>query len=102
MTLHQYHNYSGLQPDARDGDVFEDCNLAQPVPGTVLFAGRKGLTFRRCNLARVVVPGDSVVEDCNTTQNAIPIEVEAEEEIAVPLKEWNRLKALDVQELARG
>ena len=103
MTAYRNHNFSGLQPEAHDGDVFEDCNLAQAEPGTVLFEGMKGLTFRRCNLARAVVPGDSTIEDCNTTQRAIPIEVEAEEEITVPLKEWDRLKAVDAaQEIARG
>ena len=99
MTLHRNHNFSRQDPDCSDGDVFEDCNLAQAVPGTVLFAGRKRLMFRRCNLARAVVPIDSVIDDCNTTQNAAPPLMEAEEEITVPLKEWNRLKAL---EAARG
>ena len=99
MTAYRNHNFSGMDPDAQDGDVFEDCNLAQPVPGTKLFVGLKGLTFRRCNLARAVVPVDSVIDDCNTTKNAIPIEVEVEEEITVPLREWDRLKAM---EAARG
>ena len=99
MALHRYQNYSRSDPAAEIGDMFEDCNLAQAEPGTKLFVGLRGLAFRRCNLARAMVPPDSVIEDCNTTQSPIPIEMEPEEEITVPLKEWDRLNAM---EAARG
>jgi len=103
MTLHRNHNFSRQDPDCSDGDVFEDCNLAQEVPGTKICQGTKRLVFRGCNLVRAIVPPDSIIEGCNTTQAPAPPEIEPEEEITIPLSEYERLKAIEAaQELADG
>ena len=70
---------AALEAVIRDGDTLEDCNLAQGQPGAPIFAGVRGLTFRRCNLARAVVPDDAGIEDCNTSQRPLPPEPEPTE-----------------------
>lgn len=52
----------------QNGDVLEGHNFAQVLPGTAIFEGVTGLTFRGCNLVNCVVPVDAVVEKCNTAQ----------------------------------
>ena len=86
--------------DVKNGAVFEDKNFAQSEPGTVIFKGVKGLTFRRCNLARAVVPEDSIIEDCNTTQRPLPPEVEPVEMVEIEKSEHEALLA-DREELKR-
>jgi len=56
--------------DASNGDIFVDCNFAQAVPHTAICEGLTGLTFIRCNLVNCDVPGDSVIEKCNTIQKS--------------------------------
>ena len=51
-------------PKFSDGDVIEECNLAQPAMNTPAGAGAKRLVFRRCNLVNCVVPDDATLEDC--------------------------------------
>ena len=89
-----------LPDNIENGTVFEDRNFAQSKPGTLIFEGAKGLTFRRCNLARAIVPEDSVIEDCNTTQMALPPEVEPVEMIEIEATELEALQA-DRAELHR-
>ena len=91
-----------------DGDVFDGCNLAQGEPGTEIFAGLKGLTFTRCNLARAIVPDDSIIVDCNTSQTPLPpepeivemVEIEASELAAlrVDSKELKRLRVMEIND----
>ena len=83
-----------------DGDVFDGCNLAQAAPGTEIFAGLKGLTFTRCNLARAIVPADSIIVDCNTSQMPLPPEPEIPEMIEIDAAELEALMA-DRAELKR-
>lgn len=47
-----------------NGETFEDCNLMQKAPNTAICSGVTGLTFRRCNLANCVLPGDATIDDC--------------------------------------
>ena len=61
-------NFSFKQPDFTNGDVVENCNLTQLQPGTLIGGGVAGLVFRYCNLVNCSVPGDAVVENCNTSQ----------------------------------
>ena len=81
-----------------DGDEFVGCNLAQSVPGTEIFAGKARLKFTRCNLARAVVPDDSVIVDCNTSQRPIPVAVEPPERVEIDAAELASLLA-DREEL---
>jgi len=90
-----------------DGDEFVGCNFAQSAPGTEIFAGKTGLKFTRCNLARAIVPGDSVITGCNTSQAPIPVEVEPlpiveidEAELATLRADSKELKELKA--VARG
>jgi len=68
MTVHTNRNFSGQTPPCQDGDEFVSCNLSQYVPASDIFAGRTGMTFRRCNLVNVLIPDGCTVESCNTTQ----------------------------------
>ena len=77
----------------RAGDTLDGCNLAQTVPGTPIFAGIKGLTFRHCNLARAVVPADAIVEACNTSQAPLPPEPQDVEMVEIEAAELAALRA---------
>jgi len=65
-------NFSHTDPASKvtveNGDTFERCNISQLVPDTAICAGKTGLTFTSCNLVNCSVPGDAVVEHCNTAQ----------------------------------
>ena len=50
------------QPECRNGDTFDACNLMQLVPHTTVCAGVTGLTFRNCNLLNCDLPADAIVE----------------------------------------
>ena len=52
-------------PEVKDGAVLDGYNLAQRDPHTRIFAGKKGLTFRRCLLVNCDLPDGSVTEECN-------------------------------------
>lgn len=95
MTTIKGRNFATRDPidEVRDGDTLEDCNLAQAAPGTEIFKGVRGLTFRRCNLARAVVPEDATIEDCNTSQRPLPPEAEPEEMIEIERAEYDALLA---------
>ncbi len=84
----------------KDGDEFVGCNFAQAVPSTAIFADKKGLKFTRCNLARAIVPGDSTIEDCNTSQSPIPPEPEPVEMVEIEAAQLAALRA-DREELKR-
>ena len=75
--LYQRQNFSGLGrlPKFREGDVFEDCNLAQEEPNTPVATGAKGLIFRRCNLVNCDLPPDAVIESSLHCQVPKPIPV---------------------------
>ena len=68
MATYSRKNYAFTSPTFANGDVIERCNLSQHTPGTAIASGVTGLTFRDCNLVNCSVPGDAVVEHCNTTQ----------------------------------
>jgi len=93
--IHERKLFSRLDK-VKSGDEFVGCNLAQAVPGVKIFAGRKGLKFTRCNLARAIVPSGSDIVDCNTSQAPIPEHVEPEETVEITKKEYDRLKAAEV------
>jgi hypothetical protein len=58
-------NYSRSSLDfARDGDVFDDCNISQAKARTKVAGGVKGLTFRGCNGKNCLFPDDATVIDC--------------------------------------
>ena len=62
-------NYSFLRGlELPGGEVFEDTNFTQKEPNTPIFVGRTGLTFKKCNLVNCLLPIDSVITQCNTTQ----------------------------------
>jgi hypothetical protein len=63
-----FEKISLLEEQLANGDIVEDCNLSQAVPGTQVCENFGQLTFRRCNLTNCAVPADSVIEDCNTFQ----------------------------------
>ena len=84
--------------EVADGDELVDCNLAQPEPGTAIFAGLKGLKFTRCNLSRAATPDDSVIVDCNTSQVPVPPEPAPVEMVEVEAAELASLRA-DREEL---
>jgi len=92
---HKNKRYSKLD-DVSDSDEFVGCNLSQAEPGTAIFANKTGLKFTRCNLARAVVPADSVIVDCNTSQAPIPPESEPVVMVEIPKGEYDRLKAMEV------
>lgn len=68
----KYQNYSLTKsPESIvNGEVFEYCNFTQAVAGTIIFSGATGLTFRDSNLVNCIVPKDSIVKQCNTTQKS--------------------------------
>ena len=104
--IHERKLFSRLDK-VKIGDEFVGCNLAQAVPGVKIFAGRKGLKFTRCNLARAIVPADSVIVDCNTTQLPIPPDVEPVEMVEIEAAELASLRADRAElkkskEVARG
>lgn len=68
MTIHKNRNFSFQDPNCENEDIFERCNLSQLQPNTLICLNKTGLTFRNCNLVNCIVPGDTVVERCNTTQ----------------------------------
>lgn len=60
-------NYRRSLPiDVQNGDVFDNCNIAQMNTHTEICAGKTGLTFIECNLLNCDIPKDSVVDDCLT------------------------------------
>jgi len=51
-------------PSAQNGQTFENCNFMQMAPNTTIFAGKTGLSFRKCNLVNCNVPADAQIDDC--------------------------------------
>jgi hypothetical protein len=70
MATHQNRNWHFQDPTAEvsNGDAFIGCNLEQLTPNTVILAGKTGLTFNSCRLINCSLPGDAVIESCNTAQ----------------------------------
>ena len=97
--LHKGRLFSRIEAVA-DGDEFVGCNLAQSAPGTEIFAGKARLKFTRCNLARAIVPADSAIEDCNTSQMAVVAMPEPPERVEIDAAELASLRAdlLEVRE----
>lgn len=60
-------NYKrSLPTDVQNGDVFDNCNIAQLNTHTEICFGKTGLTFQGCNLLNCDIPGDSIIDDCLT------------------------------------
>jgi len=55
--------------DGLENVTFEKINFSRGVPRTVVFTNCKNLTFIKCNLANVLVPKDSIVEDSLIVQS---------------------------------
>lgn len=64
MAIYKQQNYARQTIAARDGDIFEDCNLVQETARTMICDGVDGLTFKNCNLFNCIVPKDAEVVDC--------------------------------------
>ena len=54
--IYQDQNFSGIDPQCQDGDVFIHCNLSQLVPYTKICVGKQNLVLERCNLVNCVFP----------------------------------------------
>jgi hypothetical protein len=67
--IYKNKNFSRLPLDiAKDGDVFEGCNLSQEKASTSV-STVKGLVFHNCNLVNVKIePSWTVDGDCNIFQ----------------------------------
>lgn len=63
----------GFNPES--GDVFIGCSFAQLEPNTQVFENFN-LTFRNCNLTRVLIQTNWVIENCNTSQDSIEQETD--------------------------
>lgn len=56
-------NYAFTDPITfiKDGDIIENCNLAQINPRTKILWGKKRLTFYRCNMVNCTLPKDVMI-----------------------------------------
>jgi len=63
----------------KEGDEFVMCNMSQSTPSTEILPDIK-LTFKRCNLSRVLIQPSWKVTNCNTSNKELPPE-HTEEEI---------------------
>jgi len=61
MALYYRLNAKFQDPDftPEPGDIFEECNFAQPHSNVAIFNGIKDLVFIRCNLANCIVHASS-------------------------------------------
>jgi hypothetical protein len=65
MSIYKDVNYKRLSPvNTQDGDIFDNCNIAQLYPHTGICVDKIGLTFKGCNLLNCDIPAGSTVEDC--------------------------------------
>ena len=96
-------NFSHRQPiGVANGDTLDRCNLSQLVPHTVVCSGITGLTFRGCNLVNCDVPGDAVVEHCNTAQISRCAHLHPEWADALPAEAENCPHVVDTDTIEPG
>lgn len=63
--IHKRKNFRLLPPEGiSSDDIFEDCNLMQKYPHTLICPGISGLIFRQCNLSNCNLPVDAKINDC--------------------------------------
>lgn len=62
---------SNLDGLVANGDTFRKCNFSQSVAHTAICVGITGLSFIDCNLMNCDVPGDAIVEGCQTVQKEL-------------------------------
>ena len=72
----------GIIHNIEPGDDFVNINFSQPEPNTSIDISDMGVTFRRCNMARVELEPTWLLIRCTVTQGPIP-PVRTEQDISV-------------------
>jgi len=74
-------NYNNKPFEVSDGSTIIDCNLSQKKAHTTLFAGKKNLKFKRCNLHNVEIDPSWKVEKCLSFHADVVEEPEIDEKL---------------------